>query len=373
MPKTSASSAEHLLTLAELEQLARQPSSENWHTLLRGLTDHFLASADAYTELYGEDFSDIVLRLLGEVTAEARAELSSRIAPLEHFPDKIVKHLAHDEYAVAAPVLEQSSLLSDSDLIALVSLVMQEHLLAISRRKSLGARLTDALFQKDNQEVIREMAGNPGAKFSDATYRAVAEKAKKDVALQEKLVERPDLTPALAVQLNPFLSDELKGRLKALKAAPSAQKGLLESLENLDAGEEGDQPDPDLANVHVSIQKVREGQANASEIVTQLADQGRFSGVCIFLGGIADLPEKTISAALLNLNGLPIAVTCKGIGLSADAFEAICHLRCDRLRLPQTEIIKQVERYAGLNPADAKKTLAVLQNRKGKESGTSAA
>lgn len=360
----NASEKERMLSLGELEELARKPSSENWHHLLRGLTDHFLLHADAYADQYGDAFSDVICRILDEVSTESRTELSNRVAPLEQFPSEIVKRLAHDEYAVAAPVLEFSPTLSDSDLIGIAGIVMQDHWLAISRRKQLGARLTDALVKYNDPEVIREMAGNPGAKFSDSTYRVVAEKAKQDTLLQEKLVDRDDLSPTLAIQLNPFLSDELKSKLNS--GVVETTTGLLDSLSEI-TNEKDTPKEQDLANVQVSIQRVKEGKADISEVVTNLADQERFSGVCIFLAGVADLPEKTITSTLLNLNGLPAAVTCKGLGLTQDAFEAISHLRCERLHLPNTELVSQVARYADLNVEDAKKTLAVLQSRKGKD------
>ena len=368
---------QRMLSLTELEQLARQPSSENWHNLLRGLTDHFLARADVYAEQYGEAFSDIICRLLDEVNIEAREELSARVAPLELFPDQIVKRLAHDEYTVAAPVLESSPILSDSDLIDIANIVMQDHWLAISRRKALGPRLTDALMKFDSQEVIREMAGNPGARFSASTYRKVAERAKKDEVLQEKLVEREDLSPAIAIQLNPFLSDELKNKLNS--AQPTESKGLLESLSEFtgDTQKKGKKQDtnsdPDSANVQVSIKRVKEGKADVSRVVTSLADEGRFSGVCIFLGGVALLPEKTINGALLNVDSMPITIICRGLGLTVDAFEAITHMRCERLSLPHEEIALQVQRFRDFKASEAEKALAVLQLRKAKELKTSAA
>ncbi|UJQ95679.1 DUF2336 domain-containing protein [Mariluticola halotolerans] len=359
---------EHMPSLGELEQLARQPSSENWHFLLRGLTDYFLEHAEEYAEQYGEAFSDIICRILEGVTIEARAELSNRVAPLELFPNRIVKQLANDELPVAGPVLELSPVLSDSDLIAIAGIVMQDHWLAISRRKALGPRLTDALARCNDQEVIREMAGNPGAKFSASTYRMVAERAKQDSVLQERLVDRADLSQAIAIQLNPFLSDELKNRLKENR--PAESKGLLDSLSELTKEEktrDGFNADPDMDSVQAAIADIRSGKANLSQTVTGLADQGRLSGVCAVIGAIGSLPEKTVKGALLNLNGMPIAIMCRGLDLSQDAFEAVTHLRNEQLDMPQNELLTQVERYGNLDAADAVKTLAMLQAKKAAE------
>ncbi len=369
----SAKAQDRILTLDELETLARAPSAENWHYLLRGLTDHFLVRPDDHVTLYGDAFSDIICRILDEVALEARVELSSRVAPLEAFPNRIVTRLAHDEAEVASPVLEQSPVLTDSDLIAIAGEVMPEHWLAITRRKALGPRLTDVLARFDSQEVIRSMAGNPGARFSNSTYRVVAEKAKKDTDLQEKLVERADMTPSIAVQLTPFLTEALKKRLA--ENGPQEEKGLLDSLSDLGSDrKKGEfENDPDQDGLEKDIAAVKAGSADMSQVAAKLADEGRMSGLCAFLCAIAELPEKTVKGALNNTNGMPISVICRGLGLSTDAFEAITHQRCEHLMLSQTDKTSQVERYSSLDPEDAKKTLGVLQSKQAGEAKTSAA
>lgn len=355
-------------TLSELEDLARQPSSESWRILLQGLTDHFMENAEEFTEQYGDVYADVVCRILADVSVEAREELSHRVAPAGRFPDKVVKFLAQDEHSVAGPVLESSTVLSDSELIRIAGHMMGEHRLSISKRKTIGARLTDALVKSDDEAVIRETASNPGARFSESTFRLVAEKAKNDIALQEKLVERDDLLPAIVVQLSPFLSEELRARVNAFSEEDDEGGGLLDSLAELQKDSSEDKDDieivaEDHANVEISVGRVKSGEADLSEIATNLADQERFAGVCILLAGVAGLPQKNITDAFSNLNGLPLMVICRGLGLTSDAFGAITHLRCERLRLSHSEIVQEVTRFEELDPRGATKSLSVLQAR----------
>ena len=368
----NASNEHHILSLFELEELARKRTADNWQTLLAGLTDRFVSDAGSRLPSYDDAFSDVVCRLLDIVEVDAREQFSQRIAPLEYFPNKIVKRLAHDKYSVAVPVIEQSSVLTDSDLIGIANIMMQDTWLAMSRRKILGARLTDALVARENTEVIVQIAGNPGAMFSETTYRSVVEKAKKEPKLQEKLVEREDLSPANAIQLSPFLPENLKARLKTTPTTGTI--GLLESLASL--GEEESNTninEHELAELELCIEQIKAGEVNVNDIVTHLADQQKFQNVCILLAGVGELSEQAISGAILNANALPIAVMCKGMGISQDAFEAISHLRGDKLVLPPSEVRQQVDRYANLKQSDAAKTLAVLRARHAKDSQTDAA
>lgn len=350
-------------SLDELERLAREPSVENWRYLLQGLTDHFLANAKQHTIQYGDAFSDIICRILEVVTIEARTELSERVAELDQFPGRIVRQLAGDEHQVARPVLEKSPVLTDSDLIRIAYQMMQDHQISISRRETLGRRLTEALLSTGDLEVIREMAGNPGANFSESTYRKVAERAKQDQVLQEKLVDRDDLSPAIAIQLTPFLSDKLKQKLK--KEDASLAKGLLDSLSELTAEEAKKSKSPAALEVDTGVDeliaKIRDGDADISAVVARLADHGKLSEVRRLLAAMSGLPEKNVKSALSNLNGMPIAIICKSLELSQDAFEAVSHLRCENLRLPNTEIVTQVDQYTGLNETEAKKTIASIK------------
>jgi len=360
-----------MLTLEELEDLARNQSSESRRVLLHGLTDHFLAKADEYTEKYGDVFSDIILHLLKEVTVDARQELSKKVAPLEEFPAQIVHKLAHDEFEVASPVLELSPKLSDDDLISIASIMMHEHRLAISRRKQLGAKVTDTLARSNEADVMREMAGNPGATFSDATYRLVAERAKKDTELQEKLVERTDLLPTIAVQLTPFLSDELKEKLNLGKKDDDdgSFAGLLDSLSEFEVDKSKKKPvapkqsqgtTPEIAQ---EIKRIKAGKADLNEVVARLAKADRFSGVCMLLAAIADLPEKGVSSTMLNQNGQPVAIACKAIGLNDEAFKAVARMRGKRLKLPDDEVTRLIAKYSSLKDFDSKKTLMAMRDR----------
>ena len=79
----------------------------------------------------------------------------------------IVRTLARDDsIEVAGPVLTHSNRLTEEDLVACVKGRSQDRLLAVSKRTSLSETIGDLLVTEGNQEVVRSVAKNQGARFS---------------------------------------------------------------------------------------------------------------------------------------------------------------------------------------------------------------
>ena len=105
-----------------------------------------------------------------------------------------IRRLAfHDEVLVAGPVLRNSNRLSEKDLVEIAKTRGQQHLLAISGRKSLNEALTDALLRLGDTNVSNALAKNAGAKFSECGYATLVGRAERDESLTERLGLRLDL------------------------------------------------------------------------------------------------------------------------------------------------------------------------------------
>ncbi|MBU1174462.1 MAG: DUF2336 domain-containing protein [Alphaproteobacteria bacterium] len=353
-------------TLEELQAWARDPSRRKWRNLISVLTDLFIESIEADTGAHGDAYAEVICRMLDDVATEVRKELSERVAPMERFPGRVVRRLANDEAPdVATPMLEHSPVLTESDLIGVIEMMLPAHTRAISRRKELNEKLTDALIRRGDVEAVRTMTANPGAKFSPKTYRIVAERAKSDVDLQESLISRDDLTHVISLQITPFLSEELKARLRALDAPPEGGS-LLDSLTEIASeSERKSKARRERAAVYSTIEQVLSGAANASEETIKLAEIGDFNTVVHFLAGIAQLPDQTISASMNNSNGTPLAVTLRGLGLTREAAAAIGKVRQHHLNLTARQTAIWLEGYNGINAREAERSLVMLRAKEG--------
>ena len=76
-----------------------------------------------------------------------------------------------DEIRIAGPLLRRSPLIDEPTLVEIARMKGQPHLLAISERPTLSTPITDVIVRRGDREVVRRVAGNAGAQFSQAAIR----------------------------------------------------------------------------------------------------------------------------------------------------------------------------------------------------------
>ena len=86
-----------------------------------------------------------------------------------------------------------SSRLRTSDLVEIASTRGQDHLFAISGRTNLPEAVTDVIVDRGEHKVIRKLANNAGARFSETGYSTIIARAEADDELTEILGLRIDL------------------------------------------------------------------------------------------------------------------------------------------------------------------------------------
>src|SRR5262249_53829981 len=180
--------------IVDLEDAVRRGSPERRAGTLRRITDLFLGAADRFNTDQVALFDDVMGRLIDRIETRALAELSRRLGPVANAPEGVVRRLArNDAIAVAGPVLGQSARLGEADLVEIAASKGQAHLLAIARRQALGETVTEVLVRRGNPYVKRNVAANPAAAFSAATYGELVVSARGDGTLAERMARRADI------------------------------------------------------------------------------------------------------------------------------------------------------------------------------------
>jgi uncharacterized protein (DUF2336 family) len=199
--------------LQEINEAILHGSPESRARALWHATD--LLIAGRYTEDQIWVFGEVIDRLADEIEVAARAQLSKRLAPSDNAPVKVVKKLAFDDSIdVAGPVLRQSERLDTRTLVANAKSKSQQHLLAISERRTISEEVTDVLATRGDREVARSVAKNNGARFSNFGFLHMIERSENDSILVEKLGLREKIPRHLFQQLIAKASDDVKRKLK---------------------------------------------------------------------------------------------------------------------------------------------------------------
>jgi uncharacterized protein (DUF2336 family) len=202
----------------ELERAIAHGSPERRAEMLSAVTDLFIDGSVGFTDTEIALFDDVITRLALKIEVSVRSLLAQRLASIAKGPPNIVRMLAHDdEISVAYPILAQSELLDESTLAQCARSKTQDHLLAISRRKSLSEIVTDVLVERGNRPVVLSIAMNPGAKFSSIGFSRLVTRSAGDETLTACVGSRPDIPHHLFLALLATASDLVRSKLIAEK------------------------------------------------------------------------------------------------------------------------------------------------------------
>ncbi len=201
------------LVLSELDSAISSHSEEQKIRTVARVTDMFVNRAEAYDDEQVGVFDVVIGRLASGIGADARADLSERLADIGNAPRGVVRQLALDEILVARPVLSRSVLLTEQDLIAVASTKGRDHMLAITERPNLTEPVTDFLVVKGDRVVSHALAVNVTARFSRRGMSLLVTRSISDEALQAALGHRVDIPPELMSNLESSVRDSARRRL----------------------------------------------------------------------------------------------------------------------------------------------------------------
>src|SRR6478735_1748542 len=210
--------------IAELEDAVRGGSSARRVETLRQVTDLFLNDGERLSDDQVKVFDDVMCLLIARVETRARAELSKRLAPLDYAPFEVIQYLAwDDEIAVAGDVLTHSSRLSPEALVEIAGIKGQDNLLET---------VTDVIVERGETRVIRRLAKNATARFSEAGYSGMVAHSAGDDELVESLGLRLDLPMKFLRDLLHRAKDAVRVRLLA-RAPPALQEEIRRVIEDI--------------------------------------------------------------------------------------------------------------------------------------------
>ena len=210
--------------ISELEEAVRSGSSAKRISTLRQVTDLFLHDAQRLNDDQIKVFDDVLCHLVARVETRVKAEVSARLAAVENAPSGVIERLAwDDQIAVAGTVLAHSSRLTTGTLVEIAKTKGQDHLLAISGRTDLPEAVTDVIVDRGERKVIRSLAGNASARFSDAGYQGMVAHAEADDELTVLLGVRSDLPANFLRDLLQRATEAVRARLASI--APAQLQG----------------------------------------------------------------------------------------------------------------------------------------------------
>lgn len=198
--------------LEKLIALAQAPSSGQWESLLDEVASLFLESADDYTAEEKKLYGEVLLALLPRVDVDGRRRLAERLSAAPDGPRPVLHALAKDVDKVAVAVCLRGSGLDDETLIA--ALRRSDTLrAAIAGRRALSPAVLEALLKTGDPRALQALVENQAIELRPAMLHEISRFARHRPKLQQAMIARTDLPPALADEMFEWVDDTARGAL----------------------------------------------------------------------------------------------------------------------------------------------------------------
>lgn len=195
------------LTEQDIQRLMRGETPEQRasvaHRLCRRialdvLSDREKAFANEIIAILASDAADLVRRTLS---------ITLRNSPV--LPRDVALQLARDIESVAIPILQDSPVFSDEDLVELVLSVSAAKQAAIASRDTLSITLAEVISEHGAVDAVRALTGNPGADLSTKAFEDSVRRFGGDEIVQSGLIRRDFIPTHIAEKLVALVSGEM--------------------------------------------------------------------------------------------------------------------------------------------------------------------
>jgi uncharacterized protein (DUF2336 family) len=162
------------------------------------LSDREKAFADEIIGILAEDAADLVRRTLA---------VTLRSSPV--LPREVALKLARDIEAVSIPLLQDSPVFSDEDLVELVLSVTAAKQAAIASRESVSILVSEVITEHGAVEAVRALATNSGAEWTDKAFDDTLRRFGGDEIVQAGLIKRDFIPTHIAEKMVSLVSGQL--------------------------------------------------------------------------------------------------------------------------------------------------------------------
>ena len=349
--------------IAELEEAVRSGSSEKRVNTLRQVTDLFLYDGERLSDEQVKVFDDVLCHLVARVESRVKAELGGRLAPLDYAPSGVIERLARDdEIAVARPVLTGSTRLATGTLVDIAKTKSQDHLLAISGRTHLPEAVTDVLVERGERKVIRQLAGNATARFSEAGYTGMVARAECDDELTEVLGLRLDLPIKFLRDLLQRATDAVRAKLASI-APPELQDEIKRVLTTIASAARGESPPArDFSQAEAAVRRMKGLNELNDAAIGSFAKYKKFDEVAAALALLNNsAPTELMAKVLEGPRADLVLIPCKSAGLGWPTVEAVLHNRPVKHRIDDVTLRVALADYGKLSVETAQRTVRFWQ------------
>jgi len=304
----------------------------------------------------------LLRRLVRDTAERVRGAIADMLKDMPGAPRELILMLAYDPVtAVSDPVIRLSPVLTEDDLIALLT-AQPSAATSVAMRIALPSRASDWLATAADDETIGVMLENRSAAIQEATLDGIVDRAEPRLRWHGPLVSRPSLTPYAARTLSGFVANDLLAALAArsdlaapliaelhqrlharlLNAAPEPQP-----RPTLPPGVSWPETDPPAAAALLLAHRLFESKALDETAMVAALRRGQARLATAMLAVAGSLPASHVARAITLRSAKALSALVWRAGLPASLCVpiqvALGHLKPDATLAPNGECFPLTE------------------------------
>ena len=242
----------------------------------------------------------------------------------------------------------------------------QQHLLAISKRKSLAEPVTDVLVARGNRQVLRSLSGNPGARLSDRGFLQLIKRSENDSILLESLGRRKDIPRSIFQQLIAKASDESKKKLEREHPEMAAEIATLVSDITSELHSIFGPASQSYFQAKKAVSSLHQYGNLRERNVLEYAQSHRTAEVTAALSLLCSLPANVVERGIADPTGEMPMVLAKSLGFSWETTMSLLFLGAPDYKISASNLATLETRFARLKAEAAWGVIQLYRSRKTK-------
>lgn len=302
-----------------LLRLAREKSQAGRESLYKNVWDLFEQRGQSLSPAERDLMTDILRRLSVEVEKQVRQALAERLAQRDDAPRDLVTLLANDDIDVAYPILVESRMLMDIDLVEIVRQRSQAHRLAVALRENLGGTVCQAIADSGDADAVKAMINNHTAQLGEQLLSELVASSRETDAYQAPLLHRPDLPAPLARRMYVWVSAALRHHI--VEHYPIHADTIDDTLSaTVDAELGTDWDDPADEPLIRMVDKLAVGGELSPAFLIKALRQAQVALFEVAFARLAGVRPRLMRRLIYEPGGEALAIACRSLAIDPAVF-----------------------------------------------------
>ena len=272
-------------------------------------------------ERESEMVADVLVDLMRKAESDVRQALADQLSTLDDVPLRLVLQLANDDIDIAKPVLKDSPVLSDLDLVYIIKAKSADYWRVIATREQIGDQVVDMLADTHDYETALNLCENTKIRLTEHAAVSISDMAQDHEDLAMPLLRRSDISQTVVSRLYEVVGQEIKSFI--VQNYNIDTQVLIDAVENtvkeFKEGQDFQDYKPEEHMMKAALAMKGQGKLNTKLMLSTLR-RGQFRSFVAQFAVFTELDIKTVCEILIQTHGQGLAVASKAFGISKEDF-----------------------------------------------------